>query len=222
MNLPLIPSGRRGRIHWTAIAARAGLLLVGALTVINSVELTRLPEQDRADSLDAQVQMLATHVADLARHAEQARTQPETVSLARYDAERQTVEQRLAAIEQALSERPGTHDLQPLRDRLAQLEERLASYTAAQSAIQIPAPPSPPVRPKAAEPSFQVLGVERRADERFLVILAAGANSLAQARLLRVGDQENGWRLKAIEDETATFSQAGQDRRLNWARGKRP
>jgi hypothetical protein len=212
------------RIPWT-IAAGVGLLLIGALTVINSVELSRLAEQNPTDPLDAQVQVLATHVADLARQVEQARKLPNAVPLARYEAEYQTAEHRLAAIEQALRERPADDDLPLLRDRLTQLEERQTQFmalTATPAVTPLPARPNPSPQPKAAEPSFQVIGVERRADERFLTILPARTNSLAQVRLLRIGDKENGWRLETIEDEAVIFSHAGKNRRLNLAKGKRP
>jgi outer membrane murein-binding lipoprotein Lpp len=204
-------------MRWTTIAAFVGLLLIGILSVINSVELARLADQNPIDPLNAQVQVLATHVADLARQVEQARKRLDAVPLTRYDAEIETVEQRLATIEQTLNERPND-DLPPLRDRLTQLEERLTQFTAL-TATPAPIPPSarptPSPQPKAAEPPFQVVGVERRADERFLAILPVRANSLSQVRLLRVGDRENGWRLDAIDDVAVTFSHAGKTRRLS-------
>jgi hypothetical protein len=218
MNLSPIPSGSDGRMRWAMITAFVGLLLIGILTVINSVELSRLAEQNNTDHLDAQVQVLATHVADLVRQVEQARKLPDAVPLARYDAERQTAEQRLAVIEQALHARPTDDDLPLLRDRQTQLEERLTQFmalTATPAPTPTPVRPTPSPQPKAAEPSFQVIGVERRADERFLAILPVRANSLSQVRLLRVGDRENSWRLDAIDDVAVTFSQAGKTRRLS-------
>jgi hypothetical protein len=201
------------RIPWTAIAVGIALLLVGTLTVINSVELSRLAEANPSGARDAQLQVIATHVADLAQEVEYARKRPEAVSLLRYDAEIETVEQRLTIIEQVLHERPAD-DLQPLRNDLTQLEERLTQFMArttapAMAPTAVPTATPPPARPspspKAAEPPFQLIGIERRADERFLAILPAKADSLAQMRLLRVGDKEDGWRLDAIDDETATF-----------------
>jgi hypothetical protein len=224
MNLSPIPSGSDGRTRWTTIAAFAGLLLIGILTVINSIELARLAEQKRTDPLDAQVQVLATHVADLARHVEHARKRPDAVPLTRYDTERQTMEQRLATLEQTLNEFPADDDTQLLRDRLAQLEERLTQFmalTATPAMTPPPARPTPSPQPKAAEPPFQVIGVERRADERFLAILPARANSLSQVRLLRIGDKEDGWRLTAIDDEAVIFSLAGKNHRLSLPRGKK-
>ena len=140
--------------------------------------------------------------------------------LARYDAERENVEQRLAAIEQALEKRP-SDDLRPLRDRLARLEERLAQHMK-KPAVKTPARPAAPPEPKIVAPSFRVIGIERRADERFLSILPQGTDGLSQARLLRVGDTEDGWQLEAIEDEAATFVQGNKKHRLNLMPENRP
>jgi hypothetical protein len=60
-----------------------------------------------------------------------------------------------------------------------------------------------------------VIGLERRADERFLTIRPKGTDTLSQVRLLRVGDTADGWRLDAIEDEAAIFHKGGRKHRLN-------
>jgi hypothetical protein len=222
--LPSPPSRGDGRLSWRTLAALAGLLLIGVLSVINSVELARLSVAAPADVQDARLQVLAAQVVELAWQVEASRKRPEAVPLARYDAEWQSIEQRLAAVEQALNERPGD-DGQLLRDRLSQLEERLTHDTAAPSAnppaTPPPAPPNPSSRPKIAEPPFRVIGVERRAEERFLTLLPAKAAALSQARLLRVGDTEDGWRLDAIEEDAGVFSRGGKKHRLNLAGGKK-
>ena len=139
MSNPRKPATARAR--WTTIAACIGLFLVGGLNVINSVELSRLSEQNPGDTLDAQVQVLATHIAGLAEQVEQSRKPSDAVPLKRYDAERQNVEQRLTAIEQALNERQGSNNLQPLRDRLARMEQRWTEQRQAQKTK--PAVPRP-------------------------------------------------------------------------------
>ncbi|MDR0578713.1 MAG: hypothetical protein LBI87_14575 [Candidatus Accumulibacter sp.] len=211
------------RLSWGRLAALAGLLFVGALAVMNRVELARLAEAVPAETQDTRLQALAMRVTELAQEVEHDRTRPENVSLERHEAERQAVEQRLAAIEQALIERSGD-DLQSLRDRLSRLEEERAQQAANLPVLPVENPPAPPPnpspKPKIAEPSFRVIGVERRAEERFLVILPGQAEALAQARLLRVGDQADGWRLEAIEDEAGIFSQGGRKRRLHPSGGK--
>jgi hypothetical protein len=208
-------------LRWTAITAGAGLLLVGALTAMNRVELTRLAEANPSEAQDARLAALATRVAELAKEAEASRKPSGAVPPARHDAEREAVEARLAAIEQGLNERPAFDDLDLLRARLARLEETLTPPVKP-SAARTPARSAPPPEPKIAEPSFQAIGVERRADERFLSILPRGAEGLREVRLLRVGETEDGWRLEAIGEEDATFGQGNKKHRLNLTQGRRP
>jgi hypothetical protein len=224
MNLTGIPVGGDRLGHWTKIAAIVFLLLTGALAVDTRVEVSRLAEEGRAASQDAQLQVLAAHVADLAQQVERVGQAPDAVPRARYESEREAVQQRFAAIEHALNDRPPAADPQPLLDRLARLEERLAQSPPqpAPAPDALPRPPETP-RPKPAVPPFQALGVESRAGERFVAILPAGANALSQVRLLRVGDRESGWRLESIEAGAAVFSRAGQRQRLNLSQaGKHP
>jgi hypothetical protein len=204
----------------TTPAALAGLLLIGALSVMNRIELAHLAETNPGEVRDARIEGLAARLAELAGEIEPFRQSP-TVPLTRFVAERESVERRLATVEQAVIERPGD-DLQPLRERLARLEERLTppANPVTNPSVNPPAPPSPAPshaapRARIGEPSFRVVGVERRADERFLTILPGKTAALSQARLLRVGDTADGWRLDAIGDESATFSQAGRKRRLS-------
>jgi hypothetical protein len=199
----------------TKIAATVFLLLVGVLTAINSVGLSHLlDEQNRARPQDAQIQRLASRVADLAQRVEPLRQAPDAVPLSHYEAERKNMERRLAAVEQAVKERPSLPDSPALRERLARLEQRLKQRPPPAAPRPAPAEATPP---KVPDPAFQVIGAEQRAGERFLAILPSGANALSQARLLRIGEREEGWRLEAIYLDTAVFSQAGQIRRLSMA-----
>jgi hypothetical protein len=72
-------------------------------------------------------------------------------------------------------------------------------------AIPLPAPASPP---------FRLVGLELRGGETFLAITAANAVSLAEASVLRIGDVEDGWRLEALDEKSATFRFDGQLHRL--------
>ena len=209
------------RLSLGRLAMFAGLLFVGTLAVMNRVELMRLAETNLTGTQDARLAALATRVSELAREAETSRKHSDAVPLAHYDAEREAVERRLAAVEQRLDERPASEGLDPLRGRLARLEEKFTQHVK-KSAAKTPARPAPLPTPKIAAPSFQLIGVERRADERFLSILPRGADGLSQIRLLRVGDTEDGWRLEAIGDEAATFIQGGEKRRLNLPGGETP
>lgn len=196
-----------GRLRRALIAGGAVLLLlVGVLMLIppHGLPPPNPTETTPAEIQDARLQALAARLAELAGHVESRQA---AVPLARYEAESRQIEQRLTAIEQ--TERPS--------DALPALRERLARLEARQSAQ--PASPPPPPAPKIAAPSFQVIGVERRADERFLALLPLGAQALTQVRLLRVGDEADGWRLAAIDAESATFRQGRQRYRLSLTGG---
>ncbi len=205
-------SADRRRTTLLRVATATWLLLISAVVLIDHVALSDLAEQAETRAPGAQVAVLEGRLADLAEQVQLIRRQPAAVAQARYDTEHQAVTQRLADIELALDERLVASDLRPLQDRLAHLEARQAQRPISQAAPRPPAPETP--RPKPAGPSFQLLGVELRADERFLSIRPHGASALPQVRLLRVGEDEDGWRLESIEDGSATFHRAGERLRI--------
>jgi hypothetical protein len=231
-----LSSRNEGRFSWKKFAAFAGLLCAAVLAVLALLAVFPPSELARRfatapEAQDARHEALTARVAELVQETEAFRERPEAVSLARYDAEQRAVEQRLTAIEQVLSERSDDRSL--LRDRLARLEDEWAQHAANAAAESVnppalpaapvspPSPPNPaPPAPRIAEPSFRVIGVERRAEERFLTILPKGTEALSDTRLLRVGEQENGWRLDAIEEDAGVFSQGGRKRRLSLPGGK--
>ncbi|NMG55082.1 hypothetical protein [Aromatoleum aromaticum] len=202
----------RRRTTLLRVATATWLLLISAVVLIDHVALSDLAEQAETRAPGAQVAVLEGRLAELAEQVELVRRQPAAVTQARYDTEHQAVTQRLADIELALGERLVAGDLRSLQDRLAHLEARQAQRPISQAAPRPSAPETP--RSKPAGPSFQVLGVELRADERFLSIRPYGASALPQVRLLRVGEEEDGWRLESIEDGSATFHRAGEHLRI--------
>lgn len=206
-------SADRRRATLLRVATATWLLLISAAVLIDHVALSDLAEQAETRAPGAQVAVLEGRLADLAEQVQLIRRHPAAVAQARYDTEHQAVTQRLADIELALGERLVAGDLRPLQDRLAHLETRQAQRPTSQAA-----PPRPPstetTMPKPAGPSFQLLSVELRADERFLSIRPHGASALSQVRLLRVGEEEDGWRLESIEDGSATFHRAGERLRI--------
>lgn len=205
-------SDNRRRTTLLHVAIATWLLLISATVLIDHVALSNLAEQAETRAPGAQVAVLEGRLDDLAEHVELVRRQPAAVAQGRYDTEHQAVAQRLADIELALGKRLVASDLRPLQDRLAKLEARRAQRPVSQAAPRPPAPETP--RPKPAGPSFQLLGVELRADERFLTIRPHDANTLSQVHLLRVGEEDDGWRLESIEDGHATFHQAGEHLRI--------
>jgi|SRR5690606_3450029 len=208
--IPDTPQRRRAPL--LRVAAVAWLLLISTAVVINHVALSNL-DRDGGDTLNVQIAVLEGRLAELAHQVEQDERRPATVPQARYESDHQTLDWRLAAIEQAVGERPTAESLLSLQARVEQLEARLAAPRPAAPAAARPRTPAPP-KPQADEPPFQVIGAELRADEPFLSILPAGAGALSQVRLLRPGETEAGWRLDAIERNTAVFRHGSEIRRL--------
>ena len=69
MTFPQAPSERDSRTRWLKISAAFWLLLISALTLINSVGLSRLAEQTQSSAPDAQVNALGLRVAVLEQQA---------------------------------------------------------------------------------------------------------------------------------------------------------
>lgn len=211
----MMTTSQTERSHRTTVlrvAAASWLLFISAVVVIDHVILSTRADRTEDAVPGMQLSELEAQLAELARELEQQRQEPAALPLERYASERVALDQRLAALEQALADRP-TIDLQSLQTRIDRLEVRLATVRSAPTDASRP-PVRAPARPRPVEPSFRVIGVELRAGERFLSILPADASALAQARLLRAGETEAGWRLEVIEDGTAVFRHGDEVRRL--------
>ncbi|NQD91198.1 hypothetical protein HP532_00850 [Pseudomonas sp. CrR25] len=201
--------------HGTLIRAATvtWLLLISGAVVIDHVALSGLATQVETSAPSLQVAVLEKRLAELVQQVEHTRQQPDALPQTRYEAERQAMEHRLNAIEEALGSQPAADNLLPLQARIEQLEARLSALRPATLTAPRPRAASP-AKPMAIEPPFQVIGAELRAGERFLLILPAAADALAQVRLLRPGEAEVGWHLEAIERNTAVFRHGDDSRRL--------
>lgn len=211
----MMTTAQTERSHRTTllrVAAATWLLLISAVVVIDHVILSTRADRTEDAVPAMQLSELEAQLAELAREIEQQRQEPAALPLGRYESERVALDQRLEALEQAVDDRP-TVDLQSLQTRIDRLEVRLATVRSAPTAASRP-PVRAPARPRPIEPSFRVIGVELRAGERFLSILPTDAAALAQARLLRAGETETGWRLEVIEDGGAVFRHGDEVRRL--------
>jgi len=211
----MMTTAQTERSHRTTVlrvAAATWLLLISAVVVIDHVILSTRADRTEDAVPATQLSELEAQLAELAREIEQQRQGPAALPLGRYESERVALDQRLEALEQAVDDRP-TVDLQSLQTRIDRLEVRLATVRSAPTDASRP-PVRAPARPRPVEPSFRVIGVELRAGERFLSILPADASALSQARLLRAGETEAGWRLEVIEDGTAVFRHGDEVRRL--------
>ncbi|UQP97355.1 hypothetical protein KP728_17650 [Xanthomonas arboricola pv. juglandis] len=206
--------GTQFRTPWLRAAVPTWLLLISAATVIDHVTLSRLSEQAEGSAQGAQVAALESRLAGLNEQIEQERRQPAALPQARYETERQALEQRLASIEQAMGERLSADSLLPLEGRLDRMEARLDKARQAAPAQAGPRTPQA-AKPQAPEsPPFKVLGMELRGGERFVSILPAGVEALSHARLLRAGESEASWLLESIDGRVAVFRNGSQIQRM--------
>jgi hypothetical protein len=123
-------------------------------------------------------------------------------------------------------------DLLVLKADLESLDGKLQKMGKAQTEAAAPAPktvskPKPKPKPKAttvksppipqAPPPFQMVGLEYRGGERFLAVAPTGSTRLSQIYLIRPGEVVSGstWRLKAVDERTATFDAGGATRTLS-------
>lgn len=206
------PADRR-RTTLLRVAVSTWLLLISGAVLIDHVALSNFAEQAETRAPGAQVAVLESRWTELSQAVEQLQQRPATLPQAHYEADRQALDLRLAVIEQALGERLTADSLQALQARVARLEARSAQRQA--NRVTPSARTTAPAKPKPAEPTFQVIGAELRAGERFLSILPADATALAHVRLLRAGEEEGGWWLEAIDGDAAVFRQTGETRRVS-------
>lgn len=209
--IPGTPQHRR--LQLLHVAAATWLLLVSATVVIDHVVLSNLEEAAKDRTPATRIAALEGQMDDFAQQLEQHQQRPTALPQTRYESERRALDQRIAAVVEALGDRPTIDALQSLLARLERIEAHLATARPTPSATVHPRAPAP-VKPRPIEPAFRVFGVELRAGERFLAILPTNAAALAQVRLLRPGEAEAGWRLEAIERGTAIFRHGDETRRL--------
>lgn len=209
MNTPM-NSFCEDRGRWPKITVAVWLLLVSALTIINSVGLSRVIEQTRTSVQDAHVQVLAARVGELERQVEAVKRQPKPITQADLDSARQALDGRLSHIEQAQAADTHGEAVQALQVRVGAIEARLKKTPPA----TVPHRTADAPKPKALELPFNVVGLELRGGERFLSIASPGAVSLHELRLLREGEAIGAWQLQTIEAHAAVFRAAGQTQRI--------
>lgn len=194
------------------VATITWLILISAAVVINHVSLSKLVDHSAEKASTSSVTELNERVAELTAWVEeQDQQQSIALPITRYESERQSLDQRLNTLEQTLNQHVTRQEAQDLQRRIELLEAR---PTAPQPLPKVSAQPRKPAPPKPVEPPFQVTGMERRGDERFLSLLPTGSTSLSQAHLLHPGETEAGWTLNTIEDGNAVFQQGTHVRRL--------
>ncbi len=196
------PSESIHRIGWHRIVITAGLLLTSVLSIVNSVQLARLPKQDQASAQSVNVQVLTARIDALQTQVDAIKPLPKAIAQSDFDTARQALEERLSRVEQLQGTDARSDDVQALQLRVNEIETRLKK--AVQRRATHPHTATT-IKPHVSEPPFSVVGVELRGSERFLTIASPGATSISQVRLLREGEFDSGWQLQSINAHVAVF-----------------
>ncbi|MEX0296402.1 methyl-accepting chemotaxis protein [Pseudomonas putida] len=110
-------------------------------------------------------------------------------------------------------------DLESLDGKLQKMSKAQATAPASKASSKPKTKPAPVKAPPIPHdpPPFQMVGLEYRGGERFLSVAPTGSTRLSQIYLIRPGEVVSGstWRLKAVDERTATFDAGGTTRTLN-------
>src|SRR3569833_1156675 len=201
------------RRSWLTLALLACVMTLSVFVAIDHSRLRHPSAHIASEAMTAQLGALKERVMTLENDRVAVRAQPAQVSTRDFRSLTQVVESRLVQLEQRIPESATQSDLELLRTRIETLERSRHRTTREDG----PPPPQPQVAappPSPASPPFRLVGLERRGGETFLAVTPAAAVSLAEVSVLRIGDVEDGWRLEALDDKSATILFEGQLRRL--------
>ena len=216
MRIPLESPPAR-RVRFLHVVTATWLLLISLAVIVDHVALSRLAEDSQAGVQSARIAVLEQTLSEWGQRVDAIERRPEALTQEGFVGVRQAIEERLARIEQSAADHAAAGELALLKERLDRLEARVVSTRQAPTPQAAPTPrpaPPEPTPPRIAEPPFRLLGTELRAGERFLSIAPSGSRSLAEIRILRPGESQDGWRLDSLDGRTAVFSFGGQVRQL--------
>ncbi|MCW2478034.1 hypothetical protein [Candidatus Symbiopectobacterium sp. NZEC135] len=190
------------------------LSVLTAFAVLNYHATADLVKREQVDASLQQVQVLEDRLTELADNIRALEARPLPASATALRSMQQSLETRIAQMEQTQENYAPTQIVQTLRDELAQLKSQQ------KAAIQSAPTTSRTTNPTATAPRkmpfpFRILGLELRAGQRMVSIApASGELAPEQIQLVLPGETVSQWRLETIDDDTAIFSRAGQTRRL--------
>lgn len=203
------------RVRTLQIILAAWLVLSSALAIVNHVALFRHKEDiDRRLSASVDSAELSVYVEKLDQLQEQVTklaSAPSGLSETHFAIERQALLDQIEAINRTLPGFALTSDLQTIREEM----RTVGRLQKAQRAAPVsPATTKETAQPDARHPPFTVLSIEGRGGERFVSVLPLGSRSLADVRLLRVGEALDSWQLSSIEAQTAVFQVGERQHRI--------
>lgn len=195
----------------TRVVVVAWLTLLSIALVVLAVSLTRLEAQRRQDAPDAQIAELQTRALELEAFRASIEAAPAVVTESDFQQARDHWQQRWDTLTQSQQDLANASDLAALQSRLDALVQQINS---AKPIANKPRPRAAKPRATPTAPTFQLLAIESRGGEQFLAIQPNDTAGLASVRLLRVGDAEGRWQLKALKPGSAQFRIDRQTRRL--------
>lgn len=228
MNLPI-------RKHLPVVT---GLLILGGIIAFQQYQLSALSRAVNGAAEKVSIDALQNRVSAIDDRLDTVSGKP-LVTMEDFRVSQQALSSRIDAVEATakqaheaatevtrLSATAG--DLLVLKADLESLDGKLQKMSKPQAQATAPAPkasskPKPKPAPIKAPPipqtppPFQMVGLEYRGGERFLSIAPTGSTRLSQIYLIRPGEVVSGstWRLKAVDERTATFDAGGTTRILS-------
>ncbi|QPI43587.1 hypothetical protein [Pectobacterium aroidearum] len=190
------------------------LSVLTAFAVLNYRATADLVKREQVDASLQQVRVLEGRLTELADNIRALEARPLPASATALRSMQQSLETRIAQMEQKQENYASTQVVQTLRDELAQFKSQQ------KAAIQSAPTTSRTTNPAATAPRkmpfpFRILGLELRAGQRMVSIApASGEPAPEQIQLVLPGETVSQWRLETIDGDTAIFSRAGQTRRL--------
>lgn len=216
----------------------AGLFILGAIMAFQQYQLSTLSRTISGAAEKVSIDALQSRVSAIDDRLDTVSGKP-LVTMEDFRVSQQALSSRIDAVQatatlahEAAAEVTRSSatagDLLVLKADLESLDSKLQKVSKPQTQTIAPVPKSPPKpKPKTAPvkappipqepPPFQMVGLEYRGGERFLSVAPTGSTRLSQIYLLRPGEVVSGstWRLKAVDERTATFDAGGTTRTLS-------
>ncbi|MDZ4020645.1 methyl-accepting chemotaxis protein [Pseudomonas sichuanensis] len=217
----------------------AGLFILGAIIALQQYQLSTLSSALNAAAEQTSIDALQNRVSAIDDRLDTVSGKPlvtmedfrvsQQVLVNRIDAVQATAKQAQDIAVEASRSSASAGDLLVLKADLESLGGKLQKMSKPQgqatAPVQKTSPPKAKPKPLPVKappttqgpPPFQMLGLEYRGGERFLSVAPTGSTRLSQIDLVRPGEVVSGstWRLKAVDERTATFDAGGTTRTLS-------
>jgi hypothetical protein len=192
------------------------LLGLSVIAMLGYRLVSEQASQAQVETGQRQLHGLEARMTALVDSVETLQAQPEFATVAALQNIRHALDARMTQLEQTLAQPVGVEQLQALRVEVEQLKARpvtIQPATPVQS--RAPAKAAAAMPPRKAPFPYRMLGIELRAGQRALSIApASGRLTAGQIQVLLPGDVVGGWRLEALDGDSAVFRSGQQTRRL--------